>query len=280
MHSAMGRWLMQMPHAYVIRLPDSCTRGIPLIHCIGIAVVQIDVGIAGAWERTHFHPGHQFAGSGVILLNFVVKFCGAVRGSKENIVKVGLSLGQIVVGCADQHREVGQVWGDLGGIDGDSLAVGPAIVEGVSASARCFLNSHGVECCRGPLVIVLCLNPRGGAGNLGDADFVDNAVSQSVYCLVNFRADIKIKSAWINGSIQRYCLIYFQRVIHIYFYACTIISSEYMIPSVWRKCICRWIISSVKMKYEFLIPSAKVWIRICQFKPFIGRPVISIIWIS
>ena len=40
-----------------------------------------------------------------------------------------MSLGQIRIGGLDYHGEVGLIRGDLGGVDGDSLAIGPAIVE-------------------------------------------------------------------------------------------------------------------------------------------------------
>ena len=61
----------------------------------------------------------------------------------------------------------------MGGVDGDPLAIGPAVVEGVGARARCFLYPHGVESRRRLLVVVLSFDPLRGADNVGDADLIN-----------------------------------------------------------------------------------------------------------
>ncbi len=168
---------MDVPHAFIVRLPHTGARGVPLVHGVTIAVIEVDVGVGGARERAYLYPDYQLTGTVDVILDFMIELGGAVGGREENVSAVVLvhlppAEYKIRIDGVDQHGEVCLIRGDLGGVDGDPLAVGPAIVEGVSASARCFLNSHGIEGGRRLLVVVLGGDPLRAQGAVVNADFI------------------------------------------------------------------------------------------------------------
>ena len=94
---------------------------------------------------------------------------------------------QIIV-CRYIHQEgkIGEVGINLGVIHGYLLAV--LIVEAVLPAAR--VITHNREGSRIYLIVVLVLDPVGGAYGVGDADLVNIAV-KSLTCSIIGRTDIK-----------------------------------------------------------------------------------------
>ncbi len=118
---------VEVPDTFVARVPHP--GRVPLIGDRAVAVVEVDVGVGGAGEVGDLDPGDQLAGGGGVLFDLVVQL-GSVGVREEEVAAVGLGVGGEVGvgGFRDEDGEGGEVGGDLGGLDGDLLAVGPVRV--------------------------------------------------------------------------------------------------------------------------------------------------------
>ena len=67
----------------------------------------------------------------------------------------------VLIRGVNQHREIGKGRRNSRGVNGEFLAVGPAIQERVIVGAFLLFNSNAVEGIRVDLVVVLGRNPVG-----------------------------------------------------------------------------------------------------------------------
>src|SRR3989338_2070382 len=107
-----------MPNPFVISIPRS--GGILLGGEGGIAVGHVDDRVCGGGE-VRLDPGVD--ATGCVILEIVVEL-GAGAVVKGDVVAVGLGVGgKVSVGQGGEGGEIGEVRGDLGGVDRDGLAV-------------------------------------------------------------------------------------------------------------------------------------------------------------
>ncbi len=82
----------------------------------------------------------------------------------------------VCISGADQHREVGEITGHPGGVNGEPFAVGPAVLEGVAVGGWPLLDACGEEPSGINLIVILGLDPAGTSPHIRRTDFINDPI--------------------------------------------------------------------------------------------------------
>ena len=119
----------EMPDADEAVGPD--VGGVLLVGGGGLAVVDVEHGVGRAGDGGHVHPGGEQVAVGIVAFDFMRDLRLAVGGSEEDVVAIGLGVGEeggLDVRLGDEHGESRVAPGHLRRGDGDHLPIRPGLV--------------------------------------------------------------------------------------------------------------------------------------------------------
>ena len=133
---------VQMLHHDIAAVPGP--RDVALGPAGGVPVVDPEPGVQAGTDQGELDPGDQLTGLMIVAFDLMGKHGRVVLvADEDDVLPGGLCFGEIRVRRAgDEHREVGQIRGDQGMVDGDEFAVQPVGVPPILVVVKSQIKSR------------------------------------------------------------------------------------------------------------------------------------------